>query len=116
MKYVSLALHLLFAIFITQCSDENHVAIGNSNEGTNLQKICGSYIVVLNDNTFDVQNILKCFEKKFSALGRHIYQKALKGFSISIYDKIADKLADDPDYILALNLPVEKSPNQLKKN
>jgi subtilisin family serine protease len=122
MKYVSLALLLLFAILITQCSNENPVTIGNSNEGTNLQKISGSYIVVLNENTVDVPNILKRFEKKFSAVGGHIYQKALKGFSISISDKIAGKLADEPevkyvepDYILTLNLPVETSPNQLKK-
>ena len=67
MKYVSLAILLLLAIFITQCSDENPIA-GNDNEGTflvqeNLQKISGSYIVVLNDNVADVPNILKRFEK-----------------------------------------------------
>ena len=55
-------------------------------------------------------------------MGGYIYQKALKGFSISISDNMAAKLASEPevkyvepDYILTLNLPEETSPDQLKK-
>lgn len=126
MKYVKLSSLFLFSLFLTMCNlDDLSPTESNQeliNTGQNLQKIKGSYIVVLHDNVENVADVSKKYVKKFSITSKHIYKKALKGFSISLAENVIEDLKNEPevkyvesDYWITLNLPEETSNNLLRK-
>lgn len=123
MKYLKLFPLLLFALVLTMCTIEDPVSSDEmSNEVYSIQKLSGSYIVVLNDDVQSVSDIARKFEKKFGISSEHVYTKALKGFSINLAENVIERLASEPevkyvepDYWITLKLPEAGTQKSLNK-
>ena len=62
------------------------------------KRIAGQYIVVLKDNTPDVDTEVVRLSRDFGGdrNGGHTYRRAIKGFSVRMSEQQATKLANDP--------------------
>lgn len=56
----------------------------------------GRYIVVLEDNVDDAEQVAIGLARRHGAAPEHIYRHALKGFSVALSARAADELAADP--------------------
>ena len=62
----------------------------------NEKKIPDQYIVVLNDDVEDVDALSDDLSRRHAGLREHVYQNAIKGFSVKMSEGMAKKLAEDP--------------------
>lgn len=99
----TLALFALVAIsvavvVITGAHGQNNNGQGKFRRLAAEKRIPNQYIVVLKDNVADVEGEALRLTRDFGGdrSGGHIYQRALKGFSVRMPEAQAARLADDP--------------------
>jgi subtilisin family serine protease len=99
-------LHLFFAFILSAvvgglgCGEQNSPLATAQDDGTpaltKAAVAAGRYIVVLQDGVSDVPRVAGTLASAHGAIPEHVYQHALKGFSVTLPAQAAAALAADP--------------------